>query len=186
MILDLDAIELKTPDGRLLKDGLSLSLKEGESLVISGDNGSGKTTLLNYLTAYLKTKYRLQYVPQLANIHSSIPLSLGELIDLAQIEVSKTSIQLLTSEQRERAWNTASGGERKRALMMRALVQKPEILILDEPLNHLDEVSAIHLIDGLSERIQNNELKALILVSHQDEALRLLEQRGCPLRVVQL
>lgn len=189
MILSLSDYTLKTPDGRILKEGLSFDFAQGEVLLISGPNGSGKTTLLNVLAPRLQAFKDLEYIPQLSNIHSFIPLTILDLILLSHPNLTEEDILelgLVQKDHLERAWATASGGERKRALLTKAIVANPALMILDEPLNHLDNNSARLLLELCKKRIISGELKGLILVAHQAENFSILEESSIAIRKVEL
>jgi len=68
------------------------------------------------------------------------------------------------------AWNTASGGERKRTLLTRTLLQGPELLLLDEPMNHLDYASQERVKHALSAFLADhkNKTRGIVLVSHSE------------------
>ncbi|MCB0417179.1 MAG: ATP-binding cassette domain-containing protein [Bdellovibrionales bacterium] len=174
-VLEVSELAYATPEGKLLGKGISFQLNQGETLLVEGPNGAGKSTLLKVLvgqhrplkgtlTHHLPTS-QIAYIPQLQNTEFHLPLCLGDLLptsDLAAI----ADWGLLEASQLSLAWNTASGGERKRALLTRALLQKCTTLILDEPFNHLDRESKVQIQRALSRFISSGD-KALIVVSHE-------------------
>ena len=79
-------------------------------------------------------------------------------------------------------WNTASGGEQKRVLLTRSLLKDPDVLMLDEPLNHLDALSRDKICDALNAFVSRPN-KAIIMVSHDLEYIALC---GAKLRFLEI
>lgn len=169
-LLSLCHYDLFAPDGNLLQQGLHLELQLGQVLLIKGPNGSGKTTLVHALAEMLrKNSFKIEVLPQLMNLKSSLPLSLKDVLDISSDNISSEQIlalDLLEKRHFALSWNSASGGEKKRVLLSRSLLTNPEILILDEPFNHLDAASVEKITATLARLINNKALKALIVVSH--------------------
>lgn len=170
-LLNISDFDLKTIDGTVLKKNLSINFSREQILLISGPNGSGKTTLIHCLLKNLsQNKIPVEYVPQLANIESSWPLTIEDVLALSLGDVSSDDIQklgLIHPNHLSLLWNTASGGERKRTLLTRAILLKPQVLVLDEPFNHLDHESTALISFCLGRLIREKTLSGLILVSHQ-------------------
>lgn len=169
-LLSLCHFELSAPDGKILKRDLHLELGIGQAMLIKGPNGCGKTTLVNALKEMLrKTKLKIELLSQLMNLKSSLPLSLKDVLDISTQDLSEQMILelgLLERHHFDLSWNSASGGEKKRALLTRALLSRPDILILDEPFNHLDTASVAMITLALARLIKEGSLKSLIVVSH--------------------
>lgn len=168
--LSLCHYDLKTADGHTLHQNLHLDFFEGQVLLIKGSNGSGKTTLIHSLVQMLeKNHHRTELLPQLMNLKSSIPCSLADILHISNNNISTQSILdlgLLDRRQLDLSWSTASGGEKKRALLTRCLLMNPEILILDEPFNHLDSQSVERICLTLTKLLKEKTLKGVIIVSH--------------------
>lgn len=172
-----------TPDGRMLQQGVTFSLLPGQMLLITGSNGSGKSTLLRTLMRQLpqvKGEIRcsipdakVEYIPQLENTEVHFPVTLKDVLTISQGgKVAWSDINeigLLNETQYLSAWNTASGGERKRTLLTRALLRKPELLIFDEPMNHLDGASRRAMIRKMARFLETSDGtdRAIIMVCHQ-------------------
>lgn len=173
-LLEVTDLVIALPDPQLLIEAGSFSVRPGEMLWITGTNGAGKTSLLRALLGLLPKKRGkihwhvsgrlIQYVPQLANSAFSIPVTLGDVLDM-QGDLVLEAPRLLEGPLLERAWNTASGGERKRALLERALRKDPRVLILDEPFNHLDRASRDVIAEAVAEYLRRQE-GAVVAVSH--------------------
>jgi len=183
-VIEISNLSYTTPLGRPLQRGLSLKIKPGQLLLISGSNGCGKSTFLKLLMRELPVKTgklecrfaseRIEYLPQLENTEVHFPLLLNDVLRISQREkvTQKTleDIGLLSETQLESAWNTASGGERKRALLTRALLRNPHLLVLDEPMNHLDNESRAIMSRTLSNFLKKSTQqnpRAVVMVCHQ-------------------
>jgi len=155
--LELDDVEVRTPDGRRLLDPLDVRLDSGESLVITGGSGTGKTTLLRSLaelwpftsgtvrspadgTMFLS---QMPYMP-LGDLRTAIsyPAAAGEFDDAAiQVALDNVALGHLSSRLDEVAdWaKVLSPGEQQRIAFARVLLAKPKVVFLDESTSALDE-----------------------------------------------
>jgi len=155
--LELDDVEVRTPQGVRLLDPLDVRLDSGESLVITGGSGTGKTTLLRSLaqlwpftsgtvrcpaegTMFLS---QLPYMP-LGDLRSAIsyPAVAGEFDDAAiQSALDTVALGHLASRLDETAdWaKVLSPGEQQRIAFARVLLAKPKVVFLDESTSALDE-----------------------------------------------
>ncbi len=168
-------------EGRVLAEKISFDVRPGDVLLINGPNGSGKTTLIrtligrhNHFQGQITRNLSLQdtaYLPQLQQVSFHLPLTLRNLIQsscscsLSDSQIS--SFGLLNPTQLDLHWNTASGGERKRALLTSTLLSNPQLLVLDEPFNHLDRNSIEVICARLNERLHDqSRMFSLVLVTH--------------------
>jgi ATP-binding cassette subfamily F protein uup len=142
--------------GPLLLDGANLQLEHGERVCLLGRNGEGKSTLLRIVSGELepmggeisrqkelKVGWMMQQVPAsmpgtVAGIVEEGLGSQGE--EWERTQLVKKAVSLVGLEQ-DLVFDELSGGQKRRALLARALVHEPDVLILDEPTNHLDIAS---------------------------------------------
>ena len=182
-LLRLVNVAVATRTGHQLYSGLNLQLHPGQLLTVTGPNGVGKSTLLQVILGgqpqaagqvqlNVPTN-RIAFLPQLHNQACALPLELRDVIALSgrgYTETKALATGLLTRADFTRSWNQASGGERQKTLLIRALLEDPRLLILDEPLNHLDEAGAQQLVHVLrhwvKERDSSGATRAVLLVSH--------------------
>lgn len=171
-----------TPKGKLLISNLSFRLAEGQIGLVTGSNGLGKSTLLRILLGAAMPisglvelgvpRRQISYLPQMQNRAFHIPLSLSDVMDFSRptrtspvFEQDRRRLCLLNQEQLSRSWNLASGGERQKALLAMTLLRPSPLVLLDEPLNHMDWDGQVKLAEALSyaTRVQG---KTVLMVSH--------------------
>lgn len=174
-------------DGRNVLHDVNLTVYEQDFLGIIGPNGGGKTTLVKCILGLLKPnggeitfhcKPSLGYLPQYSTIDRKFPISVEEVI-LSGLSIQKSLASRFTPEQKEkgrqviarmgleglehRAIGQLSGGQLQRALLGRAIISDPSVLILDEPSTYIDKRFEARLYELLAEI---NKECAIILVSH--------------------
>ena len=151
--------------GDLALEGVDLCLHAGDRLVLVGPNGGGKSTLARLVLGLSKptagrierrAALRMGYVPQFPTFDRQFPLRVADMVlegrlsdrrwmrpfgaeDRAAADAAIDRLGL--AELRQAYLAELSGGEIKRALVARALVARPELLILDEPTASLDEAA---------------------------------------------
>ena len=198
--VDVEGVEVRTPDGDQLIESLDLHLSEGDALVITGPSGSGKTTLLRSLaqlwpygsgtlrcpdgpneTMFLS---QLPYVP-LGDLRAVVcyPSSEGDIPDttLREVLVKVMLPHLVDLLDEERDWvKVLSPGEQQRVAFARVLLTKPKAVFVDEATSAMDEGLELTMYQLL-----RNELPDTILVSvshrstvepYHQQRLRLLGQ----------
>lgn len=156
---------------------IDLTIHEKEIVSLIGPNGAGKSTLVKVVLGIIKANQgsierhaglTVGYVPQRFNPSSSLPL---RVIDLLKLDHPTTDFleQILletgTTHLLQRATQQLSGGERQRVLLARALLKRPSLLVLDEPMQGLDIQSETDLyayVRTLPERYGC----AVLMVSH--------------------
>ncbi len=177
LLLDAKNLSYGTPSGKILQRDLQFQLQSGECLLIEGENGTGKSTLLKVILGQMKPlggkvncplrSSEIGYLPQLENAEVHTPMTLRDVLGLVPTwfpyKKALEEFPILTPSQLNLRWNQASGGERKRTLLLRALIQLPKLLVLDEPFNHLDENTQKQMQQILTKYLNQG---AILLVSH--------------------
>ena len=169
-ILSYEALGLVQGEGWLFRS-IDVHVGPKDRLALIGRNGAGKTTLLKCLAGLIDTdEGRRSVVPgtrvvlleqdPVMNGHATLADWVFAGADApAHYEAEAIAGQLGVDLATDAV--SASGGERRRAAIVRALAQKPDILLLDEPTNHLD-LSAIDWLEEWLGRFQG----AVIVISH--------------------
>ncbi|MCE6959748.1 metal ABC transporter ATP-binding protein [Cereibacter sphaeroides] len=157
---------------------VSLSVEPGEIVTIVGPNGSGKSTLLRALLGILppasgavsrKPGLRIGYVPQKLQIDRSMPITVRRFLSLPVRQTAAATAAALVRvgvpEVAERQMANLSGGQLQRVMLARALLTEPEILMLDEPTQGLDQPGEAAFY-RLIEEVRSATGAAILMVSH--------------------
>ncbi len=181
-------------DGMPVLQHCSIDVAKDDFVVVTGPNGGGKTTLLRAMLRLLKPDagtvcycndgvevehLNIGYLPQKNTIDSRFPISVGEVIlsglygkkshlsKREQQERLKAILKDLGLEQLEcRPIGELSGGQLQRVLLGRAVVARPQLLVLDEPLSYIDGEWCERIYDMLA-RWKND--MAIVMVTHYPE-----------------
>jgi len=192
-----------TPPVRAL-DGISLTVEEGEWLVVMGPSGSGKTTLLNLLAGLDRpsagraavagvpigglsprelAKFRREVVGLIFQEFHLIPyLTALENVMLAQYVHSMTDRdearqaleEVGLGERLSHLPSQLSGGEKQRVCVARALINHPRLILADEPTGNLDEANERQVLDLLSDL--HGQGYTLVVVTHNPEVANLADR----------
>ncbi len=134
-----------------------LELHSSMAYHLVGENGSGKSTLLAEIAKGAK-HLQFGYLPQVAHQYPKVHFLLE---DISNVEYPFYPKSLFKKE-----WHKASGGERKKALIAKTLSEGKDLIILDEPFNHLDKKSCDQIIECIQELIQLG--KAVVFTAHEN------------------
>ena len=159
-------------------DCVSLDIKRGHITTLVGPNGSGKTSLIKILLemikpdsgyVYRQSGIRIGYVPQFVKIDPTLPLTVQRFVSLGGRnplnEIEKIFTEVGANHIKDKPFQSLSGGERRRVLLARALLNKPDLLVLDEPAAGVDVTGQIALYRLIAD-IRDRRGVGVLLVSH--------------------
>jgi zinc transport system ATP-binding protein len=175
-------IELKNAgvnrQSRWLMRNVDLSVSRGEIVTLIGPNGSGKSTTVKTAIGLLQPDegvadrqkdLKIGYVPQKFHVDATLPLTVKQLITLTahhepnQIEEMLQKVGL--KDHMNSPVQALSGGELQRALLARAFINSPDLLVLDEPVQGVDFAGEAALYDLIDQhRTETN--CGILLISH--------------------
>lgn len=192
-ILELKNITVGYESNKSILNDVNLNVYQNDFLGIIGPNGGGKTTLLKTILGLIKpakgdilfysnnkiiNRLNIGYLPQINKIDKKFPISVFDVI-LSGLTAKRKFFTYFTNEQKEQAKNVAhrmglenlinrpignlSGGQLQRTLLGRAIVDNPDLLILDEPNSYVDKRFETNFYKILEEV---NLKTAIIIVSH--------------------
>ena len=180
-------------DGKQVLNDINLTVYQDDYLGIIGPNGGGKTTLMRLILRLMKPtegniryykdgkevkEISMGYLPQYNSLDKQFPISVYEVV-LSGLSKTKSLFSRYTQAQHQQVLNTLermqlmefkdrhiaalSGGQLQRVLLARAIVSKPDVVILDEPNTYIDRRFQKQMYEMLE---QINKECAIIIVSH--------------------
>jgi ABC-type Mn2+/Zn2+ transport system ATPase subunit len=173
---------------QIIHEGINVAIERNDFIGIVGPNGSGKTTFLKTLLGNLKpvrgqierSNLIFGYVPQRDMVQPILPYTVHDVVLMGRYPlmgtfrfpsekdrkmVGECLERVGISDLEQSVYHQLSGGQRQRTLIARALVSRPDVLILDEPTNGMDTPSHHALLRLIADLQLSNRLTVL-LVSH--------------------
>ena len=176
-LIELKQINVIFAEKTALRD-INLKIYPNSIITIVGPNGGGKSTLLKTLLKLQKPssgevlyhdKVRIGYVPQKIHLDHSLPLTVSRFLRLSKgvnkRDIEATLTQLSIHHLAEQNMQKLSGGEMQRVLLARAILNKPNLLVLDEPTQGVDINGQAELYQ-LIHQTQQALNCAVVMVSH--------------------
>ncbi|HCN02643.1 MULTISPECIES: zinc ABC transporter ATP-binding protein ZnuC [Pantoea] len=165
-------------DQRQVLSGVSLELHPGKILTLLGPNGAGKSTLVRVVLGLLAPSsgrvsrsagLRIGYVPQKLHIDPTLPVTVERFMRLSRGARNQDILPALKRVQAGHLLTSPlqklSGGETQRVLLARALLNQPQLLVLDEPTQGVDVNGQVALYD-LINQLRHELNCAVLMVSH--------------------
>ncbi len=196
-VVDVRGVDVEVGGRRVLTD-VNFCVEAAEFTGLIGSNGAGKTTLLRMMLGLIapvrgevlwptraRELRRVGYVPQKITLDADVPLRVRDFVALgddghrfglrrrrpdtwARVEEMLDAVE--ASALAPRRIGALSGGELQRVLLAHALVSRPELLLLDEPLANLDPGATQDIVQLLA-RVRDRQRVAVVLSAHDINAL---------------
>lgn len=172
----------------IILDNVSFNITQNENIGILGRNGGGKSTLIKLLLGFIKPdsgtikynidKKKIGYLPQIREFDTTFPISIFDLVisgltgknnlyrkfnSFEKDSTSKIMEEFEILSLKNKLINEVSGGQLQRALIARALISNPELIILDEPESFLDKAFEAKLYNKLKS-LHNS---TVVIISHE-------------------
>lgn len=164
--------------GDAVLQNISLNLHDDCITTLVGPNGAGKTTLVRVVLGLIKPNdgniwrrpdLRIGYMPQKLHIDRTLPLTVARFMQTPQrsklSEVTEALEAVAAAHLLEKSIHDLSGGETQRVLLARALLRKPTLLVLDEPVQGVDLNGQVELYNLIA-RIRRERKLGVLMISH--------------------
>ncbi len=178
-LASLENIGLKIA-GQQIIDRISLHLNKGEITTLIGPNGGGKTSIARILLGVLRptsgtitknSNIKIGYMPQKIEVERTIPMTVENFLTLSTHKIIfDDHIRSLISRLKlenilQKQIHDLSGGQMQKILFLRAIINKPDLLVLDEPTQYMD-IGATEEFYQIIDEIRKAQHCAILLISH--------------------
>ncbi|QCI18293.1 zinc ABC transporter ATP-binding protein ZnuC [Buchnera aphidicola (Aphis nasturtii)] len=163
---------------RPILHNISLSLNANRIITLIGPNGAGKSTLIRVILGLIKPNsgivlrspyISIGYVPQKLYLNNLLPITVERFMKLSCRKKTTNILKILkrvkAESLRQLSLQTLSGGEMQRVLLARALLNNPNLLVLDEPIQGVDVMGQLDLYN-LIHSIRDELNCTILIVSH--------------------
>jgi zinc transport system ATP-binding protein len=199
-VIKTENLTLKYANNQVISNA-NFEIEEGEYIFVIGGNGAGKSTLVKALLGIIPvTKGQVilygkkfsqktvannfAYVPQFTKIERNFPITVREIIKLecelsgkeCHVDVNHHLKEFDAAKLIDKKLTDLSGGEFQKVMIARALVTHPNVIILDEPTNSLDEESSSKLRLMLLD-LNKNHGKTIIVITHDHAELHAADHK---------
>lgn len=174
-VLEIENLTFYYTKGRVLYKDFSLSLKKGEVVTIVGESGSGKSTLFELITGELKpvegtikaAKFAQIFQDPYSSFHPSYNI-LSQIEEVASLEGLHEYLKTLDLDRNllNQKPHKLSGGQLQRCSILRALLQKPDLILADEPTSALDNVVQLDVMKLL---MQFLDKVGILMITHDED-----------------
>lgn len=176
------------PESTNIFQDLNFEIKKNEYVGFNGNNGSGKSTIFKLIIGSIKpnsgtieTDYnKIAYLPQNSNFDRNFPINIADMLKMARFANKNANIQsinLVNALEKVKLekplncpLNALSGGQFQRVVFARMLLIEPDLLILDEPFNGIDEKTMEDMAELLKEINAKNT--TILLAVHDNNFLK--------------
>tara|TARA_R100000005_G_scaffold96614_1_gene85164 strand:+ start:1025 stop:1885 length:861 start_codon:yes stop_codon:yes gene_type:complete len=165
-------------DGRTILEDVSLGVGEKDFITIIGPNGAGKSMLLKCMMGFYapsegavvrRDGLKIGYVPQRLVADHTVPIRVRRFLTLRRkarpADIERVAEETGISDYLDQSLHVLSGGELQRVLLARALLDNPDLLVLDEPAQNLDVTGQLAFYK-LIDRIYSERNVSILMVSH--------------------
>jgi zinc transport system ATP-binding protein len=167
-----------TRGGRRILDHIDIALRRREIVTLVGPNGAGKSTLIKVAlglerldqgTVHHAPKLKVGYQPQKVSLDQTLPLSVRRFLTLTEqhtiSEIDAILAEVGVPHLSNASVHTLSGGEWQRVMLARAVLRRPDLLVLDEPTQNVDTNGAAEIYQIIA-RLRDDTGCGVLMVSH--------------------
>jgi peptide/nickel transport system ATP-binding protein len=174
-ILEIKDLIFYYDPSRILYQNFSLKLHKGEVITIVGESGSGKSTLFELITGELKpiegeikaAKFAQIFQDPYSSFHPTYTI-LSQIEEVASLDGLKTYLEILKLDRDLllQKSHKLSGGQLQRCSILRALLQKPDLILADEPTSALDNVVQLDVMKLLMRFLDR---VGILMITHDED-----------------